>query len=300
MSAVNSHGAAPGPGVVVLGMHRSGTSAVTRALNLLGADVGPAEDLLRDFDNPGGHWESRTLVAANDRVLGTFGRSWDFPPHLRSGWERGAAAQALVPDLASTFASVYRAGTWVWKDPRTCLTLPLWRGVLGDAARVVFVWRDPAAVVHSVWRRDGIPRVYAAGLWHRYVHAAVQGAAGMPVVCVRFEDLLTDARAAVEALADALGTLGVGLEGDRARAAASLTGDLARTPSHGAVVRAMTADVARTVEALPPVSGRFSPPTWREPSWVRPLLYSYRTTWAARARHGHPLKGAPVRRQAAT
>ncbi len=75
------------PGIVVLGMHRSGTSAVTRVLNLLGADVGPAADLIAEYDNPSGHWENKTLTACNDRILAAFGRSWDFPPWLTGGWE---------------------------------------------------------------------------------------------------------------------------------------------------------------------------------------------------------------------
>ncbi|HTZ08801.1 MAG TPA: hypothetical protein VMB72_07005, partial [Acidimicrobiales bacterium] len=93
------------PGVVVLGMHRSGTSAVTRILNLLGADVGERDDLLTDYDNPAGHWESRALVAANDRILAAWGRSWDFPPWLAPGWERSERAERLLPDLAATFAA---------------------------------------------------------------------------------------------------------------------------------------------------------------------------------------------------
>ncbi|HMK62337.1 MAG TPA: hypothetical protein VK386_01860, partial [Acidimicrobiales bacterium] len=114
-------------GVVVLGMHRSGTSAVTRVLHLLGAAIPSRQDLLTAYDNPDGHWESRTLVACNDQILDAFGRSWDFPPWLAPGWEQSAAASAMLPDLSAAFSSVYDGGLWVWKDPRTCLTLPLWR-----------------------------------------------------------------------------------------------------------------------------------------------------------------------------
>ena len=123
-------GAVTMPGIIVLGMHRSGTSAVTRIVNLLGAGLGPDDDLLTEFDNPAGHWESIRLNRCNDRILAAFGRSWDFPPWLDPGWEHSPRATRLLPDMAETFTGVYSSDPWVWKDPRTCLTLPLWRRVL--------------------------------------------------------------------------------------------------------------------------------------------------------------------------
>src|ERR1019366_7128579 len=117
-------------------MHRSGTSAVSRILNLLGADLGPEGDLLTEYDNPAGHWESKALVACNDRILASFG----------PGWEYSDRASLLLPELTDAFASVYRSSPWVWKDPRTCLTFPLWRRVIGPGATVVIVFRDPGAV----------------------------------------------------------------------------------------------------------------------------------------------------------
>src|ERR1019366_7940994 len=77
-------------------MHRSGTSAVSRILNLLGADLGPEGDLLTEYDNPAGHWESKALVACNDRILAAFGRSWDFPPWTAPGWEYSDRASRLL------------------------------------------------------------------------------------------------------------------------------------------------------------------------------------------------------------
>ncbi len=277
-------------GVVVLGMHRSGTSAVSRILNLLGADVGPESDLLTEFDNPAGHWESRALVACNDRILAAFGRSWDFPPRLAPGWEYSERATALLPDLRETFTSVYPSSPWVWKDPRTCLTFPLWRRVIGDRSIVVLVWRDPAAVVASVKRRDGIPTVYTVGLWHHYVRAAVASASGLPVVCLHFEDLVAAPTAAVTALAEDLAALGLELGGDPAAAAASMQGQLVHTGPTSPLVRHLTSSIVEVVRSLPRRSDVFAPPRWREPFWVRPLLVAYRGPWALRARAGYPLR----------
>jgi hypothetical protein len=54
--------------VCILGMHRSGTSLVSRVMNVLGVDLGPAEHLMRpSSDNPTGHWESRPLKKINGR-----------------------------------------------------------------------------------------------------------------------------------------------------------------------------------------------------------------------------------------
>jgi len=277
-------------GVVVLGMHRSGTSAVTRILNLLGADVGPEVDLLAEYDNPAGHWESRTLVACNDRILASFGRSWDFPPWPAPGWERSARASRLLPDMEEAFAAVYGDAPWAWKDPRTCLTFPLWRRVLGAEARVLLVVRDPGAVVASVRRRDGIPALYTVGLWHHYVRAAVTAAAGLPVVCLQFEDLVADPGAVVATLAADLDSLGVHLGGDPAGAAASVRDELVHGAPASPTVRRLTASTLRVLRGLPRCSPVFAPPSWREPAWIRPLLFAYRGQWVLRSRSGHPLR----------
>jgi len=281
------------PGIVVLGMHRSGTSAVTRILNLLGADVGPEDGLLTEYDNPSGHWESKALVACNDRILAAFGRSWDFPPWLGPGWERSPRAERLMPDMADTFAGVFGSEPWVWKDPRTCLTFPLWRRVLGPSVLVVLVLRAPGAVVSSLKRRDGIPTVYGSGLWHRYLRAAVRSSEGLPLLCVHFADLVASPANTVQRVVGDLAALGVDLRGDVGMAAASVQGQLVHDGEPTALVRRLTEPTVEVLRSIPASSRSFRPPTWSEPPWVRPALFAYRAQWALRARHGHPL--TPVR-----
>jgi hypothetical protein len=277
------------PGIVVLGMHRSGTSAVTRIVNLLGADLGPADELISEFDNPGGHFENTALTRCNERILNAFGRSWDFPPYLPPGWQHGPTASALLGDMEAVFRRVYAHEPWVWKDPRLCITLPLWRRVLGDVA-VVLVWRDPVAVVRSLQRRDGIPSLYGAGLWHHYLGGALAAAAGLPVICVRFEDLVGAPLDVTKTLAAELRQLGVALGGDEAQAAASLDEQLVHDVRSNRLVRRLTSAAVERLQALPRTSRSFVPPSWREPPWVRPVLVAYRGPWAIRARAGHPLR----------
>jgi hypothetical protein len=154
----------------------------------------------------------------------------------------------------------------------------------------VIVLRDPGPVVASVKRRDGIPSLYAIGLWHHYVRAAVAASAGLPVICLRFEDLVASPAAAVEALAEDLEALGVHLPGDRQAAAASLHGALVHAQGPSRLVRRLTASTVEVVGALPRRSSEFRPPSWREPRWIHPLLVAYRGPWALRARAGHPLR----------
>src|ERR1700734_2392312 len=77
----------PGRPVVVLGMHRSGTSVVARIINLLGLPLCRDDDILSGPDNPTGYWESGSLVKFNDRLLKMFGGSWVFPPAMSRNWE---------------------------------------------------------------------------------------------------------------------------------------------------------------------------------------------------------------------
>src|SRR5690242_20012263 len=80
-------------GVLVLGMHRSGTSALTRMLNLLGCAL-PDELLGANYSNPEGHWESQRAIAINDALLIALGRSWDDIRELPADWLRRPETEA--------------------------------------------------------------------------------------------------------------------------------------------------------------------------------------------------------------
>jgi hypothetical protein len=74
--------------VAIAGMHRSGTSMVTRLINLCGLYLGQEEDLVANAeDNPEGFWENVKFQKVNDDILTSFGGGWDVPPMLESGWE---------------------------------------------------------------------------------------------------------------------------------------------------------------------------------------------------------------------
>ena len=88
--------------ICIIGMHRSGTSLVTRVLNLLGLDLGPEGHLMGpSAANETGHWESMPISDLNDEILARLGGSWREPPPLPPGWERR-------PDLADLRAQARR------------------------------------------------------------------------------------------------------------------------------------------------------------------------------------------------
>ncbi|HEY5988974.1 MAG TPA: sulfotransferase [Streptosporangiaceae bacterium] len=182
----------PGRSVLVLGMHRSGTSVVTRVIALLGLPLCREEDRYAAPDNPTGHWESTSLIAFNDRLLNLFGGIPAAPAAVADGWESHASAVALYDEAYRVFKRAHPGAVWVWKDPRTCLTLPFWRRVLPDSPVAVFVHREPLEVVLSLQRRDGFGKAHCIAQWERYSRCALRGAAGMPLVAVRFADLVSD------------------------------------------------------------------------------------------------------------
>ena len=172
-------------GVFVLGMHRSGTSAVARLVNLLGVPL-VADDLLpADDANPKGYWESASLKVANDELLEDLGWSWLWPPRVPPNWDD----DALTP--ARRFAGAL-GGEWVWKDPRNCVTLDLWLRALDVEPAFVLVHRDPRDVAASLARRDGLDERRALALWERYVRLSLSGAAGHPAYVLSYADLLDD------------------------------------------------------------------------------------------------------------
>jgi len=200
--------------VVVLGMHRSGTSVVARIINVLGLPLCRADDLLSGPDNPTGYWESASLVKFNDRLLKMFGGSWVFPPPMSRNWESAPSVAAIRGEGGHVFTHAYPNEQWVWKDPRTCLTLPFWRTVWREAPVVVFVSREPLEIFLSLGKRDGLGKAHCIALWERYARSAMLGAHGLPMVTISYDQLMKDPPTAVANLRDDLVELGVMARGN--------------------------------------------------------------------------------------
>jgi hypothetical protein len=213
-------------GVVVVGMHRSGTSAMTAALRQLGLTAGSDEALIgASRYNPSGHHEIRELVISNELLLQHFGGTWFAPPPYSPQMLEGAARTSLGSTSRARFREQLPVEPWVWKDPRVCLLLPFWRVLLDDNLAAVMIVRAPQDVAQSLRVRNGINRTLGMALWEHYNRAAVHGLSGLPTFVVHYEDLMNDARTTVAATAAFLGEIGAGSTAPDLRAAAACVSD---------------------------------------------------------------------------
>lgn len=198
----------------VLGMHRSGTSLVTRILNLLGDFLGPEDHLLEpNIFNPKGYWEHQAIVDLNDEILSRLGGSWHSVPSFRPGWESSSElAETWQRARAVLHADFTAARAWAWKDPRTCLTLPFWQRLL-PPMRYVFCLRNPVDVARSLecrsacsgQPRNGLSFEKGVSLWLTYVTSALNHTRRRPRHLFFYEDFLVNWRQGLKRLATFLG-----------------------------------------------------------------------------------------------
>jgi hypothetical protein len=187
--------AANGRSILVLGMHRSGTSALTRVLNLLGADLG-SELLKPGYSNEKGFWEHRAAYEQNDQLLLSLNRSWDDVRPLPEAWLEQPRTQEirmrLVDAMRSDFAT---SGLWAVKDPRLCRLVPLWASVVAETGATpvaVLVVRHPAEIARSLMARNAMSFEHGCLLWAIYMLEAERDTRGMPRCAVTYDQLLDD------------------------------------------------------------------------------------------------------------
>ena len=189
------------PCIVVLGMHRSGTSALTGVLSLLGID--PGNSLLPAMEdvNPKGFWEHAEIVSIHNQFLEAFSSSWDDESSLPNQWWNSS----LVADFRNRIIAILRRDfsnqpIWIIKDPRMCRLLPLWRDVFRELAcqpLFVLALRNPAEVANSLRKRNDLVEVESCLLWLTYMLEAEYQTRGQPRVFVNYEQLLSDWRGTV-------------------------------------------------------------------------------------------------------
>ncbi len=196
-----------GPWVLVVGMHRSGTSAVAGALGALGFHTPGIDDRMDWPESNPEHWESLSMSVFNDRLLEGAGGSWEAPPDLPEGWPDADVANRLPAPHAVASKAYPVPGPIVWKDPRLCLLLPYWRRFLPGPTAAIFIWRSPMLVAASLARRDGMDLGQGVALWEHYNRTALRNLAGMDTFVCTYESLLVDPSSLVSALAAWLGSL---------------------------------------------------------------------------------------------
>ncbi|NQV07038.1 hypothetical protein HQ535_10835 [bacterium] len=176
--------------ILVTGMHRTGSSAITRVINILGADIGPVGDLMAAKpDNPTGFWENQPIVQLNDDLISQLGGRWDDPPVVSSDdWPERVRFRS-ARSRAERILQAFDADVAVVKDPRLSLVLPFWRS-LAVVRRTVVCTRSPIAVSNSLFRRDGMEPDRGAELFSKYQVAAWLD--GVDPLVVAYEDLLRD------------------------------------------------------------------------------------------------------------
>ncbi|MGE5625979.1 MAG: glycosyltransferase [Bacillota bacterium] len=181
--------------LIILGMHRSGTSLLAGSCKLLGADLG---DRMMEAgqDNVMGFWEHDEIVRIHDEILERLGFAWDDVRALPDKWwtyqaiqpQRTALMAVLKRDFgASQFACV--------KDPRLCRLLPLWQEILkelGWEARYLIATREPVEVIASLKARNQFSAEKSALLTLRYLLDAEAASRGGTRVIVDYAALLKD------------------------------------------------------------------------------------------------------------
>jgi hypothetical protein len=180
---------------VVLGMHRSGTSALTGLLVHLGF-AAPRSTLPASAANELGFWESEKVNAFNDQIFAELGISWHDLHEIPSGRLNDRRFQTFRRKAKDVLVGEFDQGVNpVIKDPRLCRLLPLWQPALAElAGRTVYAisLRDPVEVAASLARRNEFELELGLMLWARYYLDAESQTRGRQRAVVRYERLIDD------------------------------------------------------------------------------------------------------------
>lgn len=154
------------PIVLILGMHRSGTSLAAQLLFKWGAFMGK-ELYGADDNNQDGYWEHKQLNILNNKILTSIGCNWDTPPNKKLlqqiDSEYISEAKALIKEMD------FSRQVWCWKDPRMVILWDFWKPLFKDRnITAVISYRQPNAVAASLKKRDQFTEEKSYNLWYRY------------------------------------------------------------------------------------------------------------------------------------
>jgi hypothetical protein len=196
--------------ILVLGMHRSGTSAASGFLVKLGGGQ-PKTLMPAEGRNERGYFESQALMTFHDELLASAGSSWTDWRQFNPAWYQSPTAIAFQQRAKQLFEDEFDGEPLaVLKDPRICRFAPFWLEVLAGIearARVVIPVRAPLEVAFSMRKRDGFSLSTGALLWLRHIIDAEIATRAHPRTIFTWDQLLWDWRSVAEKASTELGLL---------------------------------------------------------------------------------------------
>ena len=194
--------------VVIIGMHRSGTSLLSAGLSAIGLQFG-AELMGGTAFNLKGHWEDNDIVAFNNRLLSTFGMRWDSTTFIDASRWKEKEVVSLVDEGIRLLSSKLQSNgnSFAFKDPRTVRVLPIWLQIfkrLEVSPQFIMPFRNPLDVGVSLAQREGKPLSLSQLLWmhHHFNYLVELAESDYPIFLVDFYDFCKDPGKTLNALAN--------------------------------------------------------------------------------------------------
>ncbi|MBS50714.1 MAG: hypothetical protein CMN60_24105 [Sphingobium sp.] len=195
---------------MIVAMHRSGTSALSRALNLLGGDM-PPRLIGADQWNAAGYWESKPIKDLNEEMLVSGGGEWSEWLEFNPDWFKSSAMQRFRDRAIELVGSEFTdSPLFIFKDPRLSILMPFWRSIfdeLGIDQVAIHPLRNPVEVARSLERRNNFLMSKGVLLWLRYTLDGERGTRGLRRIFTTFDDLLEDPAGLIERTQDDLGLI---------------------------------------------------------------------------------------------
>jgi hypothetical protein len=191
--------------VFIIGMHRSGTSALAGALESLGLTVGKTVmPPHAGQGNPKGFFENLALTNLHDEFLKSIGSDWQQDEPVRHKRFSSRASRRFQKKLLPLLVDEFGSGRPLIKDPRLCRLVPLWHPLIEEhfpSAQFILPIRHPLEVACSLRKRDQMALSHGLKLWVLHVLEGERTTRGYKRLFASHEQLMQSPLETVDRLA---------------------------------------------------------------------------------------------------
>jgi len=196
------------PPIIVLGMHRSGTSALAGVLRMLGVNLG-GHRVIRSPENPGGFWEHPDVVTLHEKLLAALNSSWHDVSPLPEKWIESASAKFVASELTAVikrdFARFRTLGVQGSAHVQSAAALASVAGKNGSGTPFILLIRNPLEIAGALAKRDGFSQPKSLLLTLQHLVPAENLTRGCLRSIVDYHELVFNAVPTLEKIARDLG-----------------------------------------------------------------------------------------------